>query len=160
MTQEGNLLVLIVDDDASDRALISRVLIKNEYQVLIAQNAKEALEILEHTTPTMILLDVGLPDVSGFELCAAIKRRKALERIPVVFISGRDTNEDFLAGRDSGGVFYISKNRGLDKLMTAVNTLCGARRADASQSTAAQNRISSIDMSSQRSPLHASKKSR
>jgi two-component system, OmpR family, response regulator len=155
MTQDAPL-VLVVDDDGSDRALVSRLLIKNDYQVQTAENAKEALAFLEHTIPAMILLDVGLPDVLGFELCAAIKKRKALERIPVVFLTGRDTNKDFLAGYESGGVFYLSKNCGLDKLMTAINAVCGSRNRPASQPVA-QNRISPINVSSS---SQLSKKSR
>jgi twitching motility two-component system response regulator PilH len=140
-------LILVVDDDTSDLALISRILIKNGYSVKTAQSAEEALEILTQTVPTIVMSDVGLPGMSGLQLCAAIKSREALRDLPVVFLSGRDSPNDFKAGGQSGGVFYISKHRGIDNLMTAVNALCSART---SSPVAAQNPASSPNTSTGR----------
>ena len=145
---QSSQLILVVDDDSSDLALISRILIKNGYCVKTAQSAEDALDSTEQTIPTIVMSDVGLPGMSGLQLCAAIKSREALCHVPVVFLSGRDSPDDFKAGGESGGVFYISKHRGIDNLMVVVNALCPARKSEASSPTGAQNRVASHNESS------------
>lgn len=154
-----NHLVLVVDDDSADLALMKRILTKNDYRVKTAQTAREALEILEECKPAMVLLDIGLPGMSGLELCTVIKSHEALQHIPVVFLSGRDSPDDYRTGREAGSVFYVSKHRGFDNIMTVVNTLCAVRKNDKPKSPSAQNRISAVDIV-ERSEVAGSKRHR
>jgi CheY-like chemotaxis protein len=138
-------LILAVDDDASERALVERALIKNGYTVLTAETGELALRIMEKIVPTVVVVDVSLPGMSGYDLCLALKADPRLKNIPIVFLSGRDLPRDFQMGREAGGVFYIPKSSSLENLLTAVRMLCGAR----------QSRPSSILSSLQRPELGA-----
>jgi CheY-like chemotaxis protein len=79
--------VLIVDDDAETRACLEGVFQEEGCRVATAENGKRALEILEHFTPDLMLVDLVMPIMSGWDLCAALERDERLAAIPVVILS-------------------------------------------------------------------------
>jgi len=86
--------ILIVDDYPGARYFRSRILSDAGYEVLEAGNGDEALRIAAHTQPTLVLLDVNLPDISGMEVCEQLKRNPETARIRVVHITGAWLSEE------------------------------------------------------------------
>jgi len=102
----GQQTVLIIEDDASMRDMLRRTLEKDGWQVAEAQNGKVGLEQLEATTPALILLDLMMPEMDGFEFMDELRRRKDAPHIPVLVITAKDlTEEDHR--RLNGGVERI-----------------------------------------------------
>jgi len=100
--------VLIVDDYPGARYLRSRILSEAAYEVLEAGNGSEALAIARSARPSLILLDVNLPDISGFEVCARLKEDPATASIPVIQITGAWLSEkDRQEGLASGANAYL-----------------------------------------------------
>lgn len=125
--------VLIVEDDAQFRKLLEQDLANNGYEVRSAENAAEGLQILEKHIPNVIVLDIGLPGMSGLDLCRSIKANADLKRVPVVFLTGRDSLDEVKACREAGGVFCASKMNGLENMIAVVNTLCSVQKSSDSQ---------------------------
>ena len=120
--------ILVVEDDAQFRKLLQQNLANNGYEVRSAANAAEGLQILEQHIPNVIVLDIGLPGMSGLDLCRSIKTKDHLKRIPVVFLTGRESLDEFKACREAGGVFCASKTNGLENMIAVVNTLCSVQK--------------------------------
>jgi|ERR1041385_3797521 CheY-like chemotaxis protein len=100
--------VLIVDDYPGARYLRSRILSEAGYEVLEAGNGAEALAIARSARPSLILLDVNLPDISGFEVCTRLKEDPATASIPVIQITGAWLSEkDRQEGLASGANAYL-----------------------------------------------------
>ena len=114
--------VLIVDDTESNIRLLSFVLRNAVYKVMAAFDGKEALELMEQRIPDLILLDVLMPEISGFELCAMIKEREALKNIPVIFLSALTDTNDKIEGFKAGGVDYITKPFQKEETLARINT--------------------------------------
>jgi len=100
--------ILIVDDDRSNIEALNHIL-KPAYSTLVAINGRTAIEIARQTVPDLILLDIIMPDMNGFEALAELKREDALRRIPVIFITALDSTEDETKGFALGAVDYITK---------------------------------------------------
>lgn len=103
-----NPKVLIVDDDNRNIITLS-ICLRADYNLLTALNAQEALEILEKDPPDIILLDIMMPDVSGFTLCTKLKNDPVTKGIPIIFITAKDSTEDIIKGLDLGADDYITK---------------------------------------------------
>ena len=100
--------ILIVDDDRSNIATLNHIL-KPTYSTLVAINGQRAIDIARQTVPDLILLDIIMPDMTGFEVLALIKREDALRQIPVIIITSLDSTEDEETGFYLGAVDYITK---------------------------------------------------
>lgn len=100
--------ILVVDDDISILELLEYILGQN-YNVLTAASGREALEAAKEKQPCLILLDIILPDISGFDLLLELKESDATRNIPVIFITGLDSVEDEETGFFLGAVDYIAK---------------------------------------------------
>jgi formate hydrogenlyase transcriptional activator len=101
--------LLVVDDDPSARQTLSALLSQEGYETRCAPDGKTALMLAEADPPELILLDVRLPDLAGFEVCRRLKESVKTDRIPVIFLSGLDDLGDKIRGFESGGVDYITK---------------------------------------------------
>jgi cyclic di-GMP phosphodiesterase len=102
-------LVLVADDEETIRELLYQVLINLGYDVALAEDGAEALEIIRNTPPDLILSDVMMPKVDGFELCAKVKEDRFTRLIPVVLLTGLGGIDDRVKGIDSGADDFISK---------------------------------------------------
>ena len=100
--------ILIVDDDHVNIQLISSAL-KDKYDVLTELNGRDAICLLKEQKPDLILLDVMMPDMSGFEVCRIIKADETLADIPIIFLTSLDTPEGALQGLELGGIDYITR---------------------------------------------------
>ncbi len=101
--------ILLIDDAPSNLRLLTEILEKHHYKVLVALSGERGLESLNQTQPDLILLDIMLPGMDGFEVCRRIKTNERLAPIPVLFISALNQTEDVLKGFDVGGADYVSK---------------------------------------------------
>jgi CheY-like chemotaxis protein len=121
--------VLAVDDDPSDLELIQRVLVRNGYAVRTALSGKEAISLMEQILPAVLILDVAMPGMSGYDLCSFLKRDRRMKDIPVVFLTGQDSPKGFKTGHDVGAIFYVPKSSGLEGVVRAVRTLWTGAKA-------------------------------
>lgn len=101
--------ILCVDDERLNRTIVRDMLDSARFQVLEAENGEEALKILEAHTVDIILLDINMPGIDGFEVCRRIKANDRLRRIPVIMVTALTETEDRIKGIEAGAEDYISK---------------------------------------------------
>jgi DNA-binding response OmpR family regulator len=102
-------LVAVVDDDREVREYLETVLKKAGYDVALAANGLRLVSALQVDRPDLILLDVNMSWIDGFELCRALKKNAEWAQIPVVFVSGRSAPSDIEAGMACGAVDFFPK---------------------------------------------------
>jgi two-component system phosphate regulon response regulator PhoB len=101
--------IAIVEDEAELASLIDYNLARNGYQTEILTDAEGALKSLEHSRPDLIVLDVMMPGVDGFELCRQIRKSPTLAKTPVLFLTARSDEVDRVLGLEIGGDDYMTK---------------------------------------------------
>jgi putative two-component system response regulator len=101
-------LILAVDDEASNLQLLRQIL-QDHYRLLFAKDGARALELARQERPDLVLLDVMMPGMSGYEVCAALKAHPATAAIPVIFVTALTDTDDELEGFEAGAVDYITK---------------------------------------------------
>jgi putative two-component system response regulator len=101
-------LILAVDDEASNLQLLRQIL-QDHYRLLFAKDGARALELASQELPDLVLLDVMMPGMSGYEVCAALKANPRTAPIPVVFVTALSDTADELEGFEAGAVDYITK---------------------------------------------------
>jgi diguanylate cyclase (GGDEF)-like protein/PAS domain S-box-containing protein len=106
--QEKIRTILIVDDIPENVSLLEAVL-SSEYTIRTATRGSEALEIVQKTPPDLILLDIMMPEMNGYEVCRALKANAATKAIPVIFVTALLTPGDETLGFEAGGVDYLKK---------------------------------------------------
>ncbi len=112
--------ILLVDDDNDLSFIISESLSKYGYITTHASTAEEAYGILEKNTFHIIILDINLPDSSGFSICKEIR---TMSQVPIIFASARSSVTDKIDGLDIGGDFYLSKPYSIKELLATINAL-------------------------------------
>jgi signal transduction histidine kinase len=117
-----NRSVLVVDDIAANRNLLSETLETKGYEVLLASNGAGALKVAERANPSLILLDVNMPDMNGYDACRELKKVPALAEIPVIFITANDDPESLVKGFQAGAVDYIAKPFKQEEVLMRVET--------------------------------------
>ncbi len=125
MTQETNTpdpaaKILIVEDDHKTAMVLEYTL--SEYEVFVASNGPTALETIDKITPDLILMDVMLPGINGFEICHKLKQDDATKDIPVIFLTGMSRIDDIVKGFNIGAVDYLIKPFNRGELLARVST--------------------------------------
>lgn len=115
--------ILVVDDDEIMRSALKRILENENYKVMMAVDGLELSKILETTRLDLILLDVNLPWVDGYELCRLIKDHHALKDIPLVLVSARKSKQDIQQGFDAGCNDYVTKPFDIDYMTGVINRI-------------------------------------
>jgi PAS domain S-box-containing protein len=100
--------ILIVDDDQNNILFIKSAL-KDEYNLLTAQNGYDAINLVKKYNPDLVLLDIMMPDLDGYDVCGSIKADASFADIPIIFLTALDTLEGELPGLKPGGIDYLSK---------------------------------------------------
>lgn len=121
-SQPTGKTILVVDDSATVRKLISGKLEKSGHVVICACDGVEALEKLEDIKPDLVLLDITMPRMDGYEVCKQIRSNPDAKDLPVVMISGKDGFFDKVRGRMAGSTGYVTKPFGPETLMKALET--------------------------------------
>jgi signal transduction histidine kinase len=104
-----NRTILVVDDMAANRNLLGATLEPRGYEVLLASNGAAAIRVAGRAWPNLILMDVNMPEMNGYEACRQLKSIPGLSEIPVIFITANDDPESLVKGFEAGGVDYITK---------------------------------------------------
>ncbi len=145
MSAEGNSTILYVDDDATSRFSVSWLLRAAGYAVKEAANGQEALRLVEER-PDLVILDVNLPDLSGFEVCRRIKSHPATTRIPVLHMSGVFVrSEDRTQGLEEGADAYLTKPAEPREMLATVKALLRVRQAEEAARSAARDWQATFD---------------
>ncbi|MFT4061665.1 MAG: response regulator [Edaphocola sp.] len=118
--------VLVVDDDPYILLSIEFLMRKSGYEVMVARNGIEAMEIINSNKPALVLLDIMMPDVDGYSICRTIKTTPRLQDIIVVFLSAKTAEDDIRRGLDLGAAMYIGKPFSTRELMKKVKELLPA----------------------------------
>lgn len=114
--------ILIVDDAVFNLRFLADILVANNFRVAVASTARKALFIAEKTRPNLILLDIILPDMHGFEVCKSLKQNTQTSEIPVLFLSALQEINDKLQAFDVGGVDYITKPFSEQEVIARIKT--------------------------------------
>jgi DNA-binding response OmpR family regulator len=106
---EKRIRILLVDDEPSIVKMVGRRLEMEGYEVLVAMDGEEALQKARAEGPDLIILDLMLPKINGYEVCALLKKDSRYEKIPVIMFSARVQEKDEKMGLDAGATAYIRK---------------------------------------------------
>jgi len=117
-----NVSVLIVDDNQENLKVISNFLKEKDYKIALANSGENALKVLESNKIDLVLLDIMMPGMDGFEVCKVIKERPETKNIPVIFLSALAETDNIVKGFHIGGVDYITKPFNKEELYARVNT--------------------------------------
>lgn len=112
--------ILIIDDDEDLSIIISDMLESYGYAVTCAPDSATAFSLLEKNCYHLLLLDINLPDASGFELCQSLRQRTT---VPIIFASARTSETDRVTGFDIGGDDYLPKPYSMKELLSRINAL-------------------------------------
>lgn len=115
--------ILVVDDDPYILMSLEFLMKKNGFDVMVARNGTEALEIVDKQIPRLVLLDIMMPDVDGYAICKHIKSNKKLKDAKVVFMSAKTKEADIQKGYDLGASLYITKPFSTRDLMKQIREL-------------------------------------
>jgi len=115
--------ILVVDDDEIMRSALKRILETEGYKVIMACDGLELSKVLETTRLDLILLDVNLPWVDGYELCKLIKSNPVLKTVPLVLVSARNSKQDIESGFAVGCDDYVTKPFDIDNITSTINNL-------------------------------------
>jgi DNA-binding response OmpR family regulator len=119
--------VVVVDDEPAVGAAVRDLLVPEGIQVDTPTDPQRALPELLRAVPDLVILDVNMPGMSGWELCALLRRQSATREIPVLFLTGRREVRDRITAMQVGGSDYLAKPFGADELRRKVNELLKAR---------------------------------
>jgi two-component system aerobic respiration control protein ArcA len=119
--------ILVVDDDETMRQALKRIFEAEGYRVLLAADGTQLSQVLDEGPLELIVLDIGLPWINGFELCKLLKENDDLKKIPLVFISAKTSEFDVRRGFEVGADDYIKKPFNLDEVKNTVRTLLKLR---------------------------------
>ena len=114
-------LVLIVDDSPTDQHVLTKILEKNGFDTIVAEDGSEALNVAEQSQPDIVLMDVVMEGMDGFKATRELAKNPATSSIPVVMVTTKDQDTDRIWGLRQGAVDYLMKPIGEDELVAAVN---------------------------------------
>ncbi|RRN56421.1 response regulator [Pseudoxanthomonas sp. SGNA-20] len=118
--------ILLIEDSPTDRAVFTQWLERGGHQVLFATNAEDGLELARKQLPDLVLMDVVLPGMSGFQATRALSRDEATSKIPVLIVSTKSMETDRAWAMRQGAVDYVVKPPREEDLMARINQLVGA----------------------------------
>ena len=120
-----NKKILIVDDEPNIVMSLEYAFKKKDFDVFIARDGTEALEIAEKETPDLILLDIMMPEMDGYETLKRVRNNKELQHTKVVFLSAKGKEEDIEKGLKMGADSYMTKPFSIKKIISDIEGLLG-----------------------------------
>lgn len=120
VSNEEKGTILYVEDNPDNRMLVRRILLSEDYSLLEATNASEALEVLKSNKPDLILMDINMPDVDGYTLTAQIKKMPGFESVPILALTANVMRGDREKVLEAGCDGYIQKPLDFDELLNEV----------------------------------------
>ena len=101
--------ILIVDDVEANRFVLRDIIADMGYQPVLTENGTQALKMVQHIKPQLVILDIAMPEMDGYEVCHKLKADSATREIPIIFISAFDEPSDIVKGFALGGEDYVTK---------------------------------------------------
>ena len=126
LTEKG--IILIVDDTPANLGLLFALLADSGFKVLVARDGESAIEKLEYVQPDLILLDVLMGEMDGFETCRRLKAKESTKDIPVIFMTALTETVDKVKGLQIGAVDYITKPLQHEEVLARVNVHLSLRQ--------------------------------
>lgn len=120
--EDQNSTILVVDDDPANLSVVVDYLAEHGFQIMVARDGETALRLAQQNRPNLILLDVLLPGINGFEVCRRLKADEWTQEIPVLFMTIVTRTEDKVKGFEVGGVDYITKPFQHEEVLARVTT--------------------------------------
>lgn len=114
--------ILVVDDNLNNLQLCAKILREKNYNVSLAEKGSSAFLVIDQQKPDLILLDVMMPEIDGYQVCRKLKSIEATRDIPVIFLTARNDMNDLLEGFNAGGIDYITKPFNQQELLVRVST--------------------------------------
>ncbi len=114
--------ILVVDDTPANIQTLTAILKERGYQISVATNGRQALEVVSKIRPDLILLDVMMPEMDGFEACQKLKASAEWHDIPIIFLTAKTETDDIVRGFELGAVDYVAKPFNAHELLARVNT--------------------------------------
>jgi two-component system OmpR family response regulator len=131
-----SMKVLVVEDDPRIFDVLEYALKAEGYEVQTAQRGREAIEIAKRSSPSLIVLDVGLPDIDGFEVCRSVR---TFSDVPIMFLTSRSDEIDRVVGLEIGGDDYVVKPFSPRELLARIKAI--RRRNDRPTTSATENQL-------------------
>ncbi|MGH7790536.1 MAG: response regulator [Candidatus Binatia bacterium] len=131
-----NRTILVVDDNLDSIMILRSILETQGFSVLVAQGGHEALAVLKRETPDVILLDVMMPEMSGYEVLEKIKTTHATSKVPVIMVTAKMQDEDVMTGYQHGADYYITKPCTAKQLLYGIGLVLGRAEAAAAEAPA------------------------
>lgn len=119
---ETNNKILIVDDMPKNIQMAMNILKNEGYKMFYAKSGEMALKLVAEHNFDLILLDIMMPDINGFEVCKRLKNDEKTKRIPLIFLSGKDSSSDIEQAYECGGIDYVVKPFITIELITKVSS--------------------------------------
>jgi DNA-binding response OmpR family regulator len=113
--------ILVVDDNETNLMLIRKIFKLEGYEILTEESAEGALKLIMHSCPDMVLLDVMMPDMNGFELCRQIRATPGCASIPVIMLTAADSEADRREAMDAGATALLGKPFDMDHLRASIH---------------------------------------
>ncbi len=114
-------LILIVDDFPKNLQVLGNIL-EEKYRTAVAKNARNALDFIEKRRPDLVLLDIMMPGMDGYQACEMLKRSPGTKDIPVIFLTAKNETEDIVRGFKAGAVDFVSKPFKKEELLARIET--------------------------------------
>jgi DNA-binding response OmpR family regulator len=116
-------LLLIIDDDPVERAILERLLVGAGYRVMTAADGLEGLDAAESARPDLVLLDVMMPHLNGYQTCRALKRSTAMARRPILMLTAKDATTDRFWAGEVGADAFLTKPADVPLLLQTIADL-------------------------------------
>ncbi len=120
--------ILVVDDDPTLTALVENFLKKNGYEVTAVTEAVDGLEYAMKKDPDLIILDIMMPIINGFNFCKLLKQEKGKENIPILLLTSRDQMKDIELGLEMGAEAYLVKPLNTGELLKTIKVIESSRK--------------------------------
>lgn len=121
--------ILVADDDADFNRFIQLSLQRSGYEVVSVYNGQAVLDFLAEESPTLLVLDVTMPGMDGFQVLRSIREEPSTVNLPIVMLTARDTDPDVLKGWNMGADLYLTKPCTVEELTTSVEDVLRYRDA-------------------------------
>ncbi len=118
-------LILVVDDSPSELFVLTKILEKHDHQVITAENGELAIELANSKRPSLILMDVVMPNMNGFQTTRQLSKDASTTDIPIIIVSSKNQETDHLWGLRQGAKGYLSKPIDESLLIFEINKLLG-----------------------------------
>jgi DNA-binding response OmpR family regulator len=122
--------IFAVDDDTDVLDTLGRVLKFENYDVTLMSSGLEALEALKETLPDLLILDIGMPEITGIEVCRRLRENSQYVTLPILFLTAKGSTEDIVSGLDAGADDYVVKPFELSELRARISALLRRSRRD------------------------------